>query len=70
MEITKKALRTAVKAMAMRTPESPYPDGNKHILACPCCGSGEYLHNEDGNKNLFCGQCGKAIKWDGECWYE
>ena len=27
-------------------------------------GSGEYLHNEDGNKNRFCGQCGQSITWD------
>lgn len=30
---------------------------------CPRCGSGEYLHNEDGNKNDFCGQCGCALDW-------
>ncbi len=30
---------------------------------CPTCGSGEYLHNEDGNKNDFCGQCGCALDW-------
>ena len=46
--------------------ESPYPDGDKSILACSFCGSGEYLHNEDGNKNHYCGQCGKAIDWGKE----
>lgn len=30
---------------------------------CPRCRSGEYLHNEDGNKNDFCGQCGCALDW-------
>ena len=30
---------------------------------CPRCGSGEYLHNEDGNENNFCGQCGCALDW-------
>jgi len=34
-------------------------------MACPSCGSGEYLHNEDGNRCRFCGQCGQAIDWDG-----
>lgn len=29
----------------------------------PRCGSGEYLHNEDGNEQNFCGQCGQAIEW-------
>lgn len=32
-------------------------------VACPNCGSGEYLHNADENENVFCGQCGQAIKW-------
>ena len=44
-------------------PLSPYPDGDTSILACPCCGSGEYLHNEDGNEQNYCGQCGQAIDW-------
>lgn len=44
-------------------PTSPYPDGDKGVLACPNCGSGEYLHNADENENAFCGQCGQAIKW-------
>lgn len=48
----------------IREKESPYPDGDKSILACPGCGSGEYLHNEDGAKNTFCGQCGRAIDWE------
>lgn len=43
--------------------ESVYPDGDTGILACPRCGSGEYLTNEDGNKNAFCGQCGQALDW-------
>lgn len=30
---------------------------------CPRCGSGEYLHNEDGNENNFCGQCGCPLDW-------
>lgn len=30
---------------------------------CPACRSGEYLHNEDGNENNFCGQCGCPLDW-------
>lgn len=30
---------------------------------CPRCGSGEYLNNEDGNENNFCGQCGCPLDW-------
>lgn len=33
------------------------------IIAYQCCGSGEYLNNEDGNHNNFCGQCGARIDW-------
>lgn len=44
-------------------PMSPYPDGDESILACPYCGSGEYLHNADEAENAFCGQCGQSIKW-------
>lgn len=44
------------------TPRSPHPDYN--IMACPRCGSGEYLHNHDGNEMPFCGQCGQAISWE------
>lgn len=42
---------------------SPYPDGDLGILACPNCGSGEFMYNEDGNRNRYCGQCGQAIDW-------
>lgn len=45
-------------------PASPYYDGDESIIACPNCGSGEWLHNEDGNENNFCGQCGQAIDWE------
>lgn len=33
------------------------------VIACQYCGSGEYLYNEDGNHNNFCGQCGTRIDW-------
>ena len=52
-------------ALAKLLPESPYDDGLQDVLACPRCGSGEYLRNEDGAPNRFCGQCGQAIKWPG-----
>lgn len=31
---------------------------------CPRCGSAEYLHNEDGNRNDYCGQCGTPLDWE------
>lgn len=46
-------------------PGSPYPDGDKSVLACPRCGSGEFLHNADEAENAYCGQCGQAIEWEG-----
>lgn len=44
-------------------PKSPW-DGN--VLACPNCGSGKYLYNEDGNENEYCGLCGQRIDWSNE----
>ena len=44
-------------------PRSPHPDGDTSIFACPRCGSGEYLYNEDGVWNNYCGQCGQRIGW-------
>lgn len=52
-----------VVALKRGIKKSPHPDGDKNILACWCCGSGEYLYNEDGNRNDFCGQCGQRIDW-------
>lgn len=54
-----------IERMDSRRP-SPYPDGDENVLACQNCKSGEYLYNEDGNRNSFCGQCGKAIDWGEE----
>lgn len=51
-------------ALLLRIPRSPHPDGDKSILSCPNCGSGEYLHNQDEAENTFCGQCGQAILWE------
>lgn len=52
--------RGKAEAASQNIPESPFDD---EYEACPRCGSGEYLHNEDGNRNSFCGQCGQAIDW-------
>lgn len=65
LEPVNEACRMGVEALRRRVPESPYPDGDAGVMACPSCGSGEYLHNEDGNRCRFCGQCGQAIDWDG-----
>lgn len=51
------------EAAARNVRESVYPDGDMGVLECPRCGSGEYLTNEDGSKNCFCGQCGQALDW-------
>ena len=39
------------------------PFAEEGIIACQYCGSGEYLYNEDGNRNNYCGQCGSKIDW-------
>lgn len=43
--------------------ESPYPDEDESVLACPRCRSGEYLHNPDEAENRFCGWCGHPLDW-------
>lgn len=58
------ACRMGREALLLRIPRSPFPGGDKSILACPNCGSGEYLHNQDEAENTFCGQCGQAILWE------
>lgn len=62
MDIDFSAKNLAIHALSKQIPKSPYIDFN--ILACPNCGSGEYLHNEDGNEQQYCGQCGQAIDWE------
>ena len=60
------ACRMGIKALARRMPKPPHPEDYPIVLACPACGSGEDLYNEDGNAQRFCGQCGQAIDWSGE----
>lgn len=45
------------------TPLPPFDDDDPDVLFCQKCGSGEYLENEDGNRNEYCGQCGQRIDW-------
>ena len=48
LEPVNEACRMGRAALFLQMKESPYPDGDEGVLACPNCGSGEYLHNEDG----------------------
>ncbi len=57
------ALEIAISALEKQVEKRPYPDDDDSILACPYCGSGEYLHNPDENENQYCGQCGQKIDW-------
>ena len=66
IEPVNEACRMGMDALARRVPRSPHPDGDTGLLACHVCGSGEWLHNEDGNRAAFCGQCGQAIDWSAE----
>lgn len=63
IEPVNEACRMGATALHRRIPATPHPEDSPNILACPICGSGEYLHNEDGTQNSFCGQCGQAIDW-------
>lgn len=51
-------------ALKMQIPEVPLVPGAIFDFTCPHCGSRDYLKNEDGNRNKFCGQCGKALNWE------
>lgn len=62
-EVLAVALAALREKQSRGTPQSPHPDGDLGILACPTCSSGEYFHNEDGNRNRYCGQCGQIIDW-------
>ncbi len=53
-------------ALEKQIPQSIYDDELHDVIACPRCHSGEYLFNEDGVPNSFCGQCGQAILWEDE----
>ena len=57
----REAVRRAIYALRKRVPESPF---GKNGIACPNCGSDEFLYNRNGNKNKYCGKCGKRIAWD------
>ena len=63
IEPVNEACRMGITALHRRIPTVPHQEDSPNILACPICGSGEYLHNEDGTPNSFCGQCGQAINW-------
>ena len=39
------------------------PFAEEGIISCQCCGSGEYLYNEDGNRNDYCGIEQNSVKW-------
>lgn len=63
LEPVKEACQMGRAALEKMVPRSVCLDG---IEACQGRGSGEYLYNEDGNRNRFCGQCGQAIEWGEE----
>ena len=60
------ACRLGGEALGKLVKKSPFPDGDKSIYACAYCGSGEYLFNEDGGHNRYCGNCGQAIDWSAD----
>lgn len=66
LDVAEERRQAAAYASEFQCALAPHPDGDPHILACARCGSGEYLYNEDGNRNTYCGQCGQKIDWSGE----
>ena len=66
LEIVNEACRMGRAALFRRMPEPPHPDGDESILACPTCGSGEYLYNEDGNRcSSGARECSSPSRRDG-----
>lgn len=61
LEPVNEACRMGVEALRRRVPESPYPDGDAGVLACPSCGSGEYLHNEDETAAASAGNADRRL---------
>lgn len=57
------ACRMGMVVLKMQIPEVPLAPGAIFDFTCPHCGSLDYLKNEDGNRNKFCGQCRKALDW-------
>lgn len=51
------------RALANYKPESVV-EGQSVAPYCPRCMSGEWMTNEDGSHNAFCGQCGQALNWE------
>lgn len=41
----------------------PCEEGDPDVLFCGVCLRWEYLYNEDGNRNRYCGKCGRRIDW-------
>ena len=63
LETVQEACRMGMVALKMQIPEVQLAPGAIFDFTCPHCGSRDYLRNEDGNRNKFCGQCGKALDW-------
>ena len=66
LETVQEACRMGMVALKMQIPEVPLAPGAIFDFTCPHCGSRDYLKNEDGNRNKFCGQCGKTQMVVGE----
>lgn len=64
LETVQEACRMGMVALKMQIPEVPLAPGAIFDFTCPHCGSRDYLKNDDGNRNKFCGQCGKALDWE------
>ena len=64
MEALERTRWMGMVALKMQIPEVPLAPGAVFDFTCPHCGSRDYLKNEDGNRNKFCGQCGKALDWE------
>ena len=60
------AMKMGKEALGKQIKKSPHPYWTGNSAACPYCASAQYLYNEDGRRNKYCGSCGQAIDWSGD----
>lgn len=58
------AMRLAKVALEMRIKKTVHPYWTGNSAACSYCASAQFLYNEGGRRNRFCGECGQMLDWE------
>lgn len=64
LETVKEACRMGMAALKTRIPKSTFEPKSRISCYCPTCGSKDFLSNDMGRLNAFCGNCGQALDWE------